>query len=56
MADFDFLSENPKLIQRRIASGSIPLPSSIKSNKFWKHKLDTPIPIKPVICYNKDLH
>lgn len=28
ITDFDFLSEKPKLIQRRIASGSIPPPSS----------------------------
>lgn len=26
--DIDFLSENPKLRHRRIASGSIPFPSS----------------------------
>lgn len=29
MADLDFLFENPKLKQRRIASGSIPPPSSV---------------------------
>lgn len=28
MVVFEFLSENPKLTQRRIASGSIPPPSS----------------------------
>lgn len=28
MADFDRLSENPKLMQRRMPSGSSPAPSS----------------------------
>lgn len=43
MADFDFLSENPKLIQRRMASGSIPLPSSRYkvSNFGTKSQLNT---------------
>ncbi|KAJ0953461.1 hypothetical protein HanRHA438_Chr00c75g0862731 [Helianthus annuus] len=36
IANFDFLSENPKLKQWRIASGSIPPPSS----KFSKIKID----------------
>lgn len=36
IADFAFLSENPKLMQRRIASGSIPPPSS-KSNFLKCH-------------------
>jgi hypothetical protein len=46
MADLDFLSENPKLIQRLIATGSIPPPSSNdKKTDFRYQRVSKNIPV-----------